>query len=160
MSTVFRVFACILLSFLVSTGASSAETAHAEINYDITVRINPAARTIEGRTVITATTSEELTLMLGRRFETVQARVDAAPVRSADAYADERAAAGLGVGSAAVTPACQRRRNPCDCGVSIGTMARTPGVLRGALGRVQPRLFPPGAAPGRRGGVGLGHGGA
>lgn len=75
-----RIVACILLSFLVVTGASSAETAHAEINYDITVRIDPVARTIEGRSVITATTSEELTLMLGRRFETMHARVDAAPL--------------------------------------------------------------------------------
>ena len=37
---VCRIVACILLSFLVSTGASSVETAHAEINYDITVRID------------------------------------------------------------------------------------------------------------------------
>lgn len=77
---VCRIVVCVLLSFVVSTGASSAETAQAEINYDITVRIDPVARTIEGRSVITATTPEELTLMLGRRFETMHARVDAAPL--------------------------------------------------------------------------------
>ena len=61
---------------LVSNGAISAEAGTAEIDYDITVRIDPVARTIEGRSVITVRTSEELTLMLGRRFETMHARVD------------------------------------------------------------------------------------
>ncbi|MEO6562868.1 MAG: M1 family aminopeptidase [Nitrosospira sp.] len=77
---VCRGIACILLSFLVSNGAFSAEAGSAEIDYDITVRIDPVARTIEGRSVITASTPEELTLMLGRRFETMHARVDAAPL--------------------------------------------------------------------------------
>ena len=48
--------------------ASDGSDVHAEVRYDITVRIDPAARKLEGRTVITANTSEELTLMLGRRF--------------------------------------------------------------------------------------------
>ena len=77
---VCRGIACILLSLLVSNGAISAEAGPAEIAYDITVRIDPVARTIEGRSVITASTPEELTLMLGRRFETMHARVDAAPL--------------------------------------------------------------------------------
>jgi aminopeptidase N len=77
---VCRGLAGILISFLVSTSAISAEADTAEIDYDITVRIDPIARTIEGRSVITARTSEELTLMLGRRFETMHARVDTAPL--------------------------------------------------------------------------------
>ncbi|HET7061811.1 MAG TPA: M1 family aminopeptidase [Nitrosospira sp.] len=47
-----------------------------QIHYDITVRIDPAARRIEGRTIIIANTSEELALMLGRRFEVLNAQVD------------------------------------------------------------------------------------
>ncbi|HEX8874497.1 MAG TPA: M1 family aminopeptidase, partial [Nitrosospira sp.] len=56
---------------------------HAEVQYDITVRIDPVARKIEGRTIITANTSEELTLMLGRRFEVMHARIDDSPLGSA-----------------------------------------------------------------------------
>ncbi len=82
----WRDIACILLSFLVATATSAESTksaastaaADAEIDYDITVRIDPVARTIEGRSVITAKTSEELTLVLGRRFEVTHGRVDAA----------------------------------------------------------------------------------
>src|SRR5690348_16411065 len=78
-----------LFTHLAATPASAASAAsaapgkgpdglgvHAEVRYDITVRINPAARKLEGHTVITANTSEELTLMLGRRFEVMRARVD------------------------------------------------------------------------------------
>src|SRR5690242_12602248 len=59
-----------------SAKASDGSDVHAEVRYDITVRIDPATRKLEGRTVITANTSEELTLMLGRRFEVMRARVD------------------------------------------------------------------------------------
>ena len=59
---------CLLASCL-QTAASPQAAGPAEIAYDITVRIDPVARKIEGRSVITANTSEELTLMLGRRFE-------------------------------------------------------------------------------------------
>ncbi|MDN5835737.1 MAG: M1 family peptidase [Nitrosospira sp.] len=63
-----------------ATDASGAAADTADINYDISVRIDPVARTIEGRTVITAKTPEELTLVLGRRFEVMQARADGAPL--------------------------------------------------------------------------------
>ncbi|MDQ3186073.1 MAG: M1 family peptidase, partial [Pseudomonadota bacterium] len=87
-----KVIACILLPLLVSLGATGTCAASgtsaapaaagdaAEIDYDITVRIDPVARTIEGRSVITAKTTEELTLVLGRRFEVMHARIDAAPL--------------------------------------------------------------------------------
>ena len=39
------------------------------IHYDITVRIDPVTRKLEGRTVITANMTEEFTVVLGRRFE-------------------------------------------------------------------------------------------
>lgn len=89
----WRAVACILLPLLVATGACAASgstsaasatvTDAAEIDYDITVRIDPVARTIEGHSVITAKTPDELTLVLGRRFEVMHARVDAAPLRPA-----------------------------------------------------------------------------
>jgi aminopeptidase N len=81
--------ACVLLPLLIATSACAEPVSAAspvvaddtaEIDYDITVRIDPVARTIEGRSVITAKTAEELTLVLGRRFEVMHARVDAAPL--------------------------------------------------------------------------------
>jgi aminopeptidase N len=51
----------------------------AEVHYDITVRLDPVARKIEGRSVITANTPEELTLVIGRRFEVMRGRVDGSP---------------------------------------------------------------------------------
>ncbi len=79
-----------ILAHLIATTASATSAAsgrapdgsdvHAEVRYDITVRIDPVARKLEGRTVITANTSEELTLMLGRRFEVMHARVDDSPL--------------------------------------------------------------------------------
>lgn len=62
---------------LSSAFAASNEAADpAEVQYDITVRIDPVARSLEGRSVITVNTPEELTLMLGRRFGVMHARVD------------------------------------------------------------------------------------
>ena len=56
--------------------SSAKAPAPPEVQYDITVQIDPVARRIEGRTVIIANTSEELTLMLRRRFEVMSASVD------------------------------------------------------------------------------------
>jgi hypothetical protein len=56
--------------------SSAKPPAPPEVQYDITVQIDPVARRIEGRTVIIANTSEELTLMLRRRFEVMSASVD------------------------------------------------------------------------------------
>ena len=48
----------------------------AEIEYDITVRIDPAQRSIQGNSIITVKKGEELTLVLGRRFGVMSARID------------------------------------------------------------------------------------
>lgn len=81
-----RGIVCLLCSMLVASPASatSSATPHApaassEVHYDITVRLDPVARKIEGRSVITANTPEELTLLIGRRFEVMHGRVDAEP---------------------------------------------------------------------------------
>ncbi|MBA4142195.1 MAG: M1 family peptidase [Nitrosospira sp.] len=73
----------------VSTSAEASDAAGVE--YDISVRIDPATRRLEGRSVITANTSEELTLVLGRRFEVMQARVDGAPLGSSASMGQMRA---------------------------------------------------------------------
>src|SRR5574340_1149553 len=82
-----------ILFYLVAASASATSAAsgkapdtpevQAEVQYDITVRIDPVARKIEGRTIITANTPEELTLMLGRRFEGMHARIDDSTLGSA-----------------------------------------------------------------------------
>lgn len=48
----------------------------ADIEYDITVRIDPAQRSIQGNSIITVKKGEELTLVLGRRFGVLSARID------------------------------------------------------------------------------------
>ncbi|HEV7929436.1 MAG TPA: M1 family aminopeptidase [Nitrosospira sp.] len=79
-----------LFSMLVVTAAFATSSAtsgappgsapgSAEVHYDITVRLDPVARKIEGRSVITANTPEELTLVIGRRFEVMRGRVDGSP---------------------------------------------------------------------------------
>ncbi|SCX47608.1 hypothetical protein SAMN05720354_10751 [Nitrosospira sp. Nsp1] len=71
-----------ILSALISNSASAAsatspEAADAvEITYEIEVRIDPVAHSIEGRSVIMANSSEELTLVLGRRFGVLSAQVN------------------------------------------------------------------------------------
>jgi aminopeptidase N len=63
----------------------------AEIEYDITVRIDPVQRSIQGNSIITVKTTEELTLMLGRRFGVVSARIDADPLGPAASSRNLRA---------------------------------------------------------------------
>src|SRR5687768_16082416 len=79
--------ACVLFPVLGITGASAA----AEVQYDIHVQIDPVARSIKGRSVITANTAEELTLVIGRRFEVMHARVDADPIGPAATVGNLRA---------------------------------------------------------------------
>ena len=72
-------FLFLILSALVSNSASatSPEAADAvEVTYEIEVRIDPVAHSIEGRSVIVANSSEELTLVLGRRFGVLSAQVN------------------------------------------------------------------------------------
>lgn len=86
--------ACVLLPVFAITGASAASTAvadAAEVQYDIYVEIDPVARSIKGRNVITANTAEELTLVIGRRFEVMHAKVDADPIGPAATVGHMRA---------------------------------------------------------------------
>ncbi len=73
----FPIFTLTTLTTSVSAFAASGGAADiAEVHHDITVQIDPVARSIEGRSVITVNTPDELTLMLGRRFGVMYARLD------------------------------------------------------------------------------------
>ncbi len=78
--TIGGVIACAMLAASSSMNVSAASNSPAEVQYDISVRIDPVGRKLEGSSVITAHTAEELTLVLGRRFEVMQARVGDDPI--------------------------------------------------------------------------------
>ncbi|MBM3356465.1 MAG: M1 family peptidase [Betaproteobacteria bacterium] len=59
----------------------------AAVEYDITVRIDPVARSIEGRSVITASARGPLTLALARRFEVTRVLADGTPLGAGSAEA-------------------------------------------------------------------------
>ncbi len=69
------LFTCLLIS-AVSANASQ----RGEVNYDIHVNIDPIARTLEGRSIITVQGTPELQLVLGRRFEVVDALIEGQPL--------------------------------------------------------------------------------
>jgi hypothetical protein len=77
---IIRGITCLVLSGFIATAASSAPSAKTDVGYDITVRIDPASRRIEGRSLITVSAAGELTLVLGRRFEVTHALVDGLPM--------------------------------------------------------------------------------
>jgi aminopeptidase N len=52
----------------------------APIEYDIAVRLDPVARTLEGRSVISVSDRQEHTLALGRRFDLTKAQLDGRPL--------------------------------------------------------------------------------
>ena len=81
--SLYRLAALAVLSVLAVNGQAVASTAvgdRSDVHYDIHVQIDPVARSIKGRSVITANTPEELTLVIGRRFEVMHARVDDDPI--------------------------------------------------------------------------------
>ncbi len=76
---------CLLLMALVVTVTPAMASATTAVEYDIAVRIDPIARRIEGRSVITAGTPGELMLVLGRRFEVTYALINGVPLAAATA---------------------------------------------------------------------------
>lgn len=73
-----------LLNFFFLCLAMIALSANAsqrgEIDYDIHVKIDPIARSIEGRSIITVKNTPEQQLILGRRFEVVGASIEGQPL--------------------------------------------------------------------------------
>jgi aminopeptidase N len=73
----FSILSALISNSAFATSAASPEAADAvEVTYEIEVRIDPVAHSIEGRSVIMANSSEELTLVLGRRFGVLSAQVN------------------------------------------------------------------------------------
>jgi len=66
---------CCFLLFIgfITQSAVAATVKGGEIDYDITVRIDPINRSIEGKSIITVKRPSELNLVLGRSFEVTQA---------------------------------------------------------------------------------------
>lgn len=64
------------LLFLVTDAIAAINNHENKIDYDISVRVDPIARTIVGRSIISVRKSGELMLMLGRRFEVTHAIID------------------------------------------------------------------------------------
>mgnify|MGYP000932311445 CR=1 FL=1 len=68
-----RNFLIFLFIGSVAQPAFAAPVQYNEIDYDITVRIDPIARTIEGKSIITVKNPREINLVLGQAFEVTEA---------------------------------------------------------------------------------------
>ena len=75
----FLLFTGFVASFI-GTHASAAPIQNNEVDYDITVRIDPVARSIEGKSIITVKRPRELTVVLGQPFEVTQALLNGSPL--------------------------------------------------------------------------------
>ena len=79
--SIFHFLISLLLAFLSfiilsPSSASPLATDTLKIEYDITVRVDPVARTIEGRNVITTKSAHELVLALNSHFKVTSILVD------------------------------------------------------------------------------------
>ena len=75
----FTIFVGIILSSLTMSFVFATPQLARDpllVDYDITVYIDPVAQTIKGRSVITTTSPNELTLLLGKRFKVTHALID------------------------------------------------------------------------------------
>lgn len=71
--TFIRNCCFLLLSCFITQSVLAAPVKNSEIDYAITVRIDPITRSIEGKSIITVKRPSELNLVLGRSFEVTQA---------------------------------------------------------------------------------------
>jgi len=71
--TFIRNFLIFLFIGSVAQTAFAAPVQYNETDYDITVRIDPTARTIEGKSIITVKNPREINLVLGQAFEVTEA---------------------------------------------------------------------------------------
>ncbi|MCG7756723.1 MAG: M1 family peptidase, partial [Nitrosomonas sp.] len=80
--TFLRICFFLLLTGLVVQPAFSAPVPvkHNDVEYDITVKIDPVNRTIEGKSLITVDKPRELQLMLGAGYEVIQADFNDGPL--------------------------------------------------------------------------------
>ncbi len=82
-----QCFLIVLFTLLGISNIASANNITSNVNYDIQVEIDPATRSIQGRSTITVKNSGELRLLLGQRFEVTKALIEGQPLQpSADSY--------------------------------------------------------------------------
>ena len=72
----FRNSCCLFIVCFFTQLAVAATIKHGEIDYDMTVRIDPITRSIEGKSIVTVKKPRELTLTLGSPFEVTQVTID------------------------------------------------------------------------------------
>ncbi len=72
---IMRVIFIFIICFVVNS-ASAATNKGGEVDYDISVRIDPITRSVEGRSVITVTKPKALMLVLGSHFVVTQAVIN------------------------------------------------------------------------------------
>lgn len=75
----FFLLSCAIAQFALAAPAPEPTKVN-EIDYDITVRIDPISRTFEGKSVITVKRPKELRLLLGAAFEVTHAFFNDAPL--------------------------------------------------------------------------------
>ncbi|MEK6686758.1 MAG: M1 family aminopeptidase, partial [Pseudomonadota bacterium] len=74
--TFFRNLVFLVLTGFIAQAAFATPVKSNEVDYDITVRIDPVTRSIEGKSIITVKRPRELNLVLGASFEVTQALLD------------------------------------------------------------------------------------
>lgn len=74
--TFFRNLVFLVLTGFIAQAAFATPVKSNEVDYDITVRIDPVTRSIEGKSIITVKRPRELNLVLGSSFEVTQALLD------------------------------------------------------------------------------------
>ena len=74
--TFFRNLGFLVLTGFIAQAAFATPVKSNEVDYDITVRIDPVTRSIEGKSIITVKRPRELNLVLGASFEVTQALLD------------------------------------------------------------------------------------
>lgn len=85
----FSIFVVIFLSSLTMSFVLAEPLSVRDplvVEYDITVHIDPIAQTIKGRSVITTTSPNELTLLLGQRFKVTHALIDGMTLKPSSEY--------------------------------------------------------------------------
>ena len=79
----------LLLACFITQPVFAINFKHNEVDYDMTVRIDPIARTIEGKSIITINRPKKLTLMLGQGYEVTQALLNGFALGDGREHADQ-----------------------------------------------------------------------
>ena len=84
-----KICLSLLLKFLIIQLAIADSFKSSKTEYDITVRIDPANRTIQGKSIITVDNSREVILLLGKDYEVTKANLNDLTLATAREYTDK-----------------------------------------------------------------------